>query len=160
MFSLAPALFRTVPIRCRTIQPGAIHYMRLIMNTVDTESLNVCKQKHHFFLHYLKIICHMPCVMCHVSCVMCHVSVVRCHLSSTPTPTAKDSPLANSSTIHSRLVPQKTQTKNLKPKKNILFQTTMVCDLWCFEDLEEKDDLISEPVTEVFVGQPRLHRLW
>ena len=38
-----------------------------------------------------------------------------------------------------------------------------VWDLWCLEDWEEKDDSMkewmNESVTEVFVGQPRLHRV-
>ena len=38
----------------------------------------------------------------------------------------------------------------------------MVWDLWYFENLEEKDDLISELIIsmmEVFLEQPRLHRV-
>ena len=34
-----------------------------------------------------------------------------------------------------------------------------VCDLWYFEDLEEKDDLLSQSVMKLFVRQHRLHRV-
>ena len=34
-----------------------------------------------------------------------------------------------------------------------------VCDIWYYEDLEEKADSINEWVTRLFVGQPRLHRV-
>ena len=37
----------------------------------------------------------------------------------------------------------------------------MVCDLWCYEDLEEKDDSLNELKTEwttrLFIEQPQLH---
>ena len=34
-----------------------------------------------------------------------------------------------------------------------------VCDLWYCEDLEEKDELIIELMTRLFIEQPRLHRV-
>ena len=34
-----------------------------------------------------------------------------------------------------------------------------VCDLGYYEDLEEKDELLNELITRLFVGQPRLHRV-
>ena len=37
----------------------------------------------------------------------------------------------------------------------------MVWDLWCFEDLEKKDDLLNQSISEIMmrliVEQPRLH---
>ena len=36
----------------------------------------------------------------------------------------------------------------------------MVCDLWYFEDMEEKDDSMTQSVMNVFLEQPRLHRVW
>ena len=35
----------------------------------------------------------------------------------------------------------------------------MFWDLWCFEDLKEKDDSINQLMMEVFVEQPRLHQV-
>ena len=32
-------------------------------------------------------------------------------------------------------------------------------NLWCFEDLEEKDQLLDQLMTGGFVEQPRLHRV-
>ena len=54
-------------------------------------------------------------ILLHMSCVTCHMSCVLCHLSLTPTSIATDSPLANSPTMHSRLVFQDPKTK-LKKK--------------------------------------------
>ena len=34
-----------------------------------------------------------------------------------------------------------------------------VCDLWYYEDLEEKDEWINEWMTRLFIEQPRLHRV-
>ena len=47
-------------------------------------------------------------------------------------------------------------------KKNSSLALT-VCDLWYYEDLEEKADsvneLINELMTRLFIEQPRLHRV-
>ena len=34
-----------------------------------------------------------------------------------------------------------------------------VCDLWYYEDLEEKDESLNQLMTRLFVGQPRQHRV-
>ena len=34
-----------------------------------------------------------------------------------------------------------------------------VCNIWYFEDLEEKNCLVNQLITKLFVEQPRLHRV-
>ena len=43
--------------------------------------------------------------------------------------------------------------------KNYMSLALMVWDLWCFEDLEEKDGSLNLRMMEVFVERPRLHQV-
>ena len=49
------------------------------------------------------------CVMCRLSPVICHLSPVTCQLSTRQTATVTDPPPANSPTMYSRLVCQKSK---------------------------------------------------
>ena len=71
---------------------------------------------------------HVSHITCHISCVMCLFSSVTCHLSLIPKATAADPPLANSHSIHSRLVQSRLKLNSSKlilivPKKLSLTQT-------------------------------------
>ena len=47
---------------------------------------------------------HVSCVKGHVSCFMCRVSPFTCHMAQTPVATVRELPLANSPTVHIRMV--------------------------------------------------------
>ena len=63
------------------------------------------------------LMCHVSSVTCHMSYVICQMSHFTCHMSLTPTATAMDPPLANSPTMHCRIVCQE-QDINFTPQDN------------------------------------------
>ena len=51
-----------------------------------------------------QIMFHVSCLQGHVSCFMYRVSPFTCHMALTPVATVTELPLANSPTVHIRMV--------------------------------------------------------
>ena len=69
-----------------------------------------------FMCQVLCVRCHLLCVTCHMSGVTCHMALVTCHLSLTPTATAIEPPLANSSIMMAGCKDQQTRKMSLHKK--------------------------------------------
>ena len=105
---------------------------------------------------------HVTCDMWHVTCDMWHVTCDTWHLTYDTWHVTRDMWHMTHDNWH--VTHDTWHVWVGEHSLKISAPALNVCDLWYYEDMEEKDDSLNELnnqwITRLFIEQPRLHRVW
>ena len=154
---LSPVTCHLSPVTCH-LSPVTCHLSPVTcqLSPVTCHLSPVTCHRSPVTCHLSPVNCHLSPVTCHLSPVTCHLLPVTCHLS----PVTCHLSRKKSDTWHvTRDMWHMTRFGGWTFSQNFSSLALTVCDLWYYEDLEEKDDSNNQWMTRLFVGQPRLPSL-